>query len=193
MKLIVGLGNPGWRYVHNRHNAGFMCLGYFARRQGIKLDKKHGKARTGSGDVAGHRVVLVRPQTYMNLSGKSVSLLVKRFNISSDNLLVIHDDLDLSPGKIRIRLGSSSGGHKGIDSIITHLGSQDFHRIRVGIGRPALLEDSAKDKEAEIVAYVLSDFAPEEKDIMTRAIHEVSQAIICLLREGLTAATNKYN
>ena len=120
MKLIVGLGNPGRGYANNRHNVGFVCLNHFAKTQGIRFDKKQGKARIGIGEVAGSKVVLARPQTYMNLSGQSVSRLIKKFNINLDDLLVIHDDLDLPLGKIRIRYGSSSGGHKGIDSIISN-------------------------------------------------------------------------
>jgi len=193
MKLIVGLGNPGRIYARNRHNIGFMCLNHFAKTQGIRFDKKQGQARIGIGEVAGNKAIVARPQTHMNLSGESVSRLVKRFNISLNDLLVIHDDLDLPLGKIRIRHGRSSGGHKGIDSIITHLRSQDFSRISVGIGRPPTVEGSAEDKEAEIVAYVLSDFTPDEKEVVTQLIPKVSEAILCLLSEGLTAAMNKYN
>lgn len=193
MKLIVGLGNPGFLYARNRHNIGFICIRHLARTQGIRFDKTQGHARTGTGKIAGNRVVLARPQTYMNSSGESVSQLVKRLNIAPADLIVIHDDLDLPPGKIRIRLGGSSAGHKGIDSIIRHLGSQDFHRVRVGIGRPDISEDPSTDKEAAVVAYVLSDFTPEEKEIITKAIPEVSQAILCLLTEGLNITMNKYN
>jgi PTH1 family peptidyl-tRNA hydrolase len=193
MKLIAGLGNPGRIYTRNRHNIGFMCLSHLARTQGIRFDKKQGHARTGTGEIAGDKVLLARPQTYMNSSGESVSRLVKRLNITPADLIVIHDDLDLLPGKIRIRLGGSSGGHKGIDSIIAHLHSHDFYRVRVGIGRPALLGGSPRDKEAAVIDYVLSDFTPDEKKIIHRVIPEVGQAIICLLTEGLTAAMNKYN
>lgn len=193
MKLIVGLGNPGRGYANNRHNVGFVCLNHFARTEGIRFDKKQSKARIGIGEVTGSKVVLAKPQTYMNLSGQSVSRLIKKFNINLDDLLVIHDDLDLPLGKIRIRHGSSSGGHKGIDSIITELGSQDFLRLRVGIGRPIVTPGSTQISEAEIVAYVLSDFTSEEKQIITQVIPRVSEAILCLLSEGLAAATNKYN
>jgi len=192
MKLIVGLGNPGRGYANNRHNVGFVCLNHFARTQGIRFDKKQGKARIGIGEVAGSKVVLARPQTYMNLSGQSVSRLIKKFNINLDDLLVIHDDLDLPLGKIRIRHGSSSGGHKGIDSIISSLGNQDFSRLRVGIGRPTT-EDFAETSEADIVAYVLSNFTSEEKQIVVQVIPRVSEAIYCLLSQGLVAAMNKYN
>lgn len=193
MKLIVGLGNPGRIYAHNRHNIGFMCVSHFAKTQGIRFDKKQGQARTGIGEVAGSKLIVARPQTSMNLSGQSVSRLVKKFNISLNNLLVIHDDLDLPPGKIRIHQGGSSGGHKGIDSLITHLESQEFIRIRVGIGRPLTIEGSVKDKEAEIIDYVLSDFTPDEKKTITETIPKVSEAILYLLTEGPTAAMNKYN
>ena len=193
MKLIVGLGNSGQSYANNRHNVGFVCLNHFARRQGIRFDKKQCKARIGSGEVAGGEVVLARPQTYMNKSGQSVGLLVDKFNITPDNLLVIHDDLDLPLGKIRIRLGGSSAGHKGIGSIIAELGSQDFIRIRVGIGRPITIESTAGISETDIKAYVLSDFAPDERQAITQVIPTVGEAILCLLTEGLVVAMNKYN
>lgn len=193
MKLIVGLGNPGRIYARNRHNIGFMCLNHFAKTQRIRLAEKQGQARTGIGEVAGNKLLVARPQTGMNLSGQSVSRLVKKFKISLADLLVIHDDLDLPLSKIRISQGSSSGGHKGIDSIINQLGSTDFLRIRVGIGRPAIFEGSARDKEAEIIDYVLSDFTPDEMKTITQVIPKVSDAILCLLSEGLTAAMNKYN
>ena len=193
MKLIVGLGNPGRGYANNRHNAGFICLNHFARMQDIRFDKKQGKARIGTGEVAGSKVVVAKPQTYMNLSGRSVSLLVKKFNVSFDNLLVIHDDLDLPLGKIRIRQGGSAGGHKGVGSIITELDSQNFIRIRVGIGRPVKNEGFTELSEDDIIAYVLSDFTPDEKQAITQVIPMVSEAILCLLTEGLVAAMNKYN
>jgi PTH1 family peptidyl-tRNA hydrolase len=193
MKLIVGLGNPGRIYTHNRHNIGFMCVNHFAKAQGIRFDKKQGQARIGTGESAGNKLILARPQTGMNLSGQSVSRLVRKFYISLNDLLVINDDLDLPLGKIRISQGSGAGGHKGVDSIITHLGSADFLRIRIGIGRPATVEASDKYKEAEIINYVLSDFTPEEKKIIAQVISEVSQAILHLLTEGLTAAMNRYN
>jgi len=193
MKLIVGLGNPGRIYAHNRHNIGFMCVSHLAKTHGIRFDKKQGQARTGTGEVAGNKLIVARPQTHMNLSGESVSRLINKFNISLNDLIVIHDDLDLPLGKIRLSRGSGSGGHKGIDSIITHLGSQGFTRIRVGIGRPPIIEGSAEDRETDIVAYVLNDFTPEEKKVITELIPEVSEAILCLLNEGLTAVMNKYN
>ena len=193
MKLIVGLGNPGRIYAHNRHNIGFMCLSHFARTQGIRFDKKQGLARIGIGEVAKSEVVLARPQTYMNSSGQSVSRLIQKFNVTLNDLLVICDDLDLPLGKIRIRQGGGSGGHKGIDSIITELKSQDFSRLRVGIGRPTAVEGSTEISEADIVTYVLSDFTPNEKQAVTKVIPKVNEATLCLLTEGLIATMNKYN
>ena len=187
MKLIVGLGNPGRVYASSLHNLGFMCVNHFARTHGIRFDKKQGKARIGSGEVAGNEVVVARPQTYMNHSGQAVSRLVKKFNINLNDLLVIHDDLDLPLGKIRIRPGGSSAGHKGVESIIAELSSQDFPRIRVGIGRPAEISGT------DIVTYVLSDLPPEEKRTITHVLPKVTEAILCLLTEGLTVAMNKYN
>jgi len=193
MKLIVGLGNPGQGYANNRHNIGFVCLSYFARIQGIRFDKKQCKARIGLGEVAGSEVVLAKPQTYMNLSGRSVSLLVKKFNVSLNDLLIIHDDLDLPLGKMRIRQGGSSGGHKGIGSVITDLGSPNFIRIRVGIGRPIITEGVAEISEADIITYVLSDFTPHEKQAITQVMPSVSEAILCILTDGPVAAMNRYN
>jgi PTH1 family peptidyl-tRNA hydrolase len=191
MKLIIGLGNPGRSYSSNRHNIGFACLNHFARGQGIPFSKKQCRARTGSGEVDGNGVVLAKPQTYMNLSGHSASRLVKKLNLNPGDLIIIHDDLDLPLGKIRIRQGGSSGGHKGVESIIAELGSQDFIRIRVGIGRPP--GDAADASEADIINYVLSDFTPDERQTLNLVVPEVSQAILCLLTEGVEATMNKYN
>jgi PTH1 family peptidyl-tRNA hydrolase len=188
-KLIVGLGNPGRSYAANRHNIGFTCLRHFARAQGIKFNQKKGLARIGTGTVAGNKVVLARPQTFMNNSGQSVSRLLKSLRIKPQDLLVIHDDLDLPLAKIRISSGSGSGGHRGINSIIAELGTQEFTRIRVGIGRP----DKPAPTEDDIIAYVLSDFTPQERKTINQITPKVSQAILCLLTEGLTAAMNRFN
>lgn len=192
MKLIVGLGNPGRIYENNRHNIGFMCLNHLAKEHGIRFDHKEGKARTGYGKVGDEEVVLAKPQTYMNNSGDSVKRLLDKHKITPADLLVIHDDMDLPPGKIRIRPGSSSGGHKGASSIISYLGTQDFLRLRVGIGRPEA-EASSLFMEDEIIGYVLSDFTAEEKSVMSEVIRRVTAAIGCLLAEGLEQAMNGYN
>lgn len=190
MKLIIGLGNPGKEYFANRHNIGFLCLNYLARLYKISFDKKESKARTGRGIIAENEVVLAKPQTYMNASGQSVSLLMRRYNLGPENLIVIHDDIDLPLGKIRIRSSSSSGGHKGIQSIIDFLNSRDFVRIRVGIGRPDI---QAGNKEAEVIGYVLGNFSREEEDVVDNTIHLVSEAVVCLLTGGLVKAMNEFN
>jgi peptidyl-tRNA hydrolase, PTH1 family len=190
MKLIVGLGNPGKEYSANRHNIGFLCLNQFARKQHIALDNKQGNARIGSGLVEGIEVVLAKPQTYMNLSGNSVSSLMQRYRLNPEDLVVIHDDLDLPLGKIRIRSGNSAGGHNGIKSIIACLGTQDFTRIRVGISRPPL---EGEEKEQSIVEYVLGDFSEEDQPVIRDTISRVGDAVVCLITEGLTPAMNKFN
>jgi PTH1 family peptidyl-tRNA hydrolase len=189
MKLIVGLGNPGMAYTHNRHNIGFMCLSHFAKLYKISFDKKQGKARVGLGEIAGNEVILARPQTYMNVSGEAVSYLVNRYRIEMSDLIVIHDDLDLPLGKIRIRQGGRSAGHKGIGSIINSLESPDFIRIRIGIGRPG----EATDNGAEVIDFVLNDFTDAEAKIMTPIVSRVSESLLCLLTDGLAAAMNEYN
>jgi peptidyl-tRNA hydrolase, PTH1 family len=190
MMLVVGLGNPGKEYSANRHNIGFLCINQFARKQHIVLDKKQNNARTGTGSLAGIEVVLAKPQTYMNLSGQSVHGLLQRYRLTPEDLIVIHDDLDLPLGKIRIRRGSSAGGHNGIKSIIAFLGTQDFTRIRVGISRPPR---EGEEKEQSIVDYVLGDFSRDDQPVINDTIGRVGEAVVCLMTEGLTTAMNKFN
>jgi PTH1 family peptidyl-tRNA hydrolase len=193
MKLIIGLGNPGLFYANNRHNIGFMCVRNIGREYGIKVNKKQGQARTGSGEVDGQKVILARPQTYMNNSGEAVGPLLRRLKITPADLIIIHDDLDLPTGKIRIRFGGGSGGHKGIESIVDHTGSRDFYRIRVGIGRPPDTESTSPDKETAVIDHVLSGFTRDEKKIIKKVIPNVGLAVTCLLTEGLEAAMNRFN
>jgi peptidyl-tRNA hydrolase, PTH1 family len=190
MKLIVGLGNPGKEYSTNRHNIGFICLNHLARLHHISLDKKQGKARVGMGTIAGEPVILAKPQTYMNLSGVAVNHLMQKHGLGPDDLIVIHDDLDLPLGKIRIRRGGSAAGHNGIKSMIACLWNPDFIRIRIGISRP--LKDGETARET-IVDYVLGDFDPDDRIIIENTVKLVSDAVACLIAEGLNAAMNKYN
>jgi PTH1 family peptidyl-tRNA hydrolase len=188
MKLIVGLGNPGSRYSGTRHNIGFNCIGHFARRYGIKWDRKLANARTGRGFACGEDLVLARPQTYMNLSGSSVARLLHRFKLKPQELILIHDDLDLTFGRIRMRQGGGSGGHNGVSSIIDNLGGErDFIRLRFGIGRPA------SANEDDIVDYVLSPFPPDERTQLHDLVERAVDALCCLLEEGLEAAMNRFN
>lgn len=191
-KLIVGLGNPGPGYAGNRHNVGFMCVSHFAKSHSINFDRKKGNARVGEGAANGVRVVVARPQTYMNASGEAVAALFRRLRVGVDDLIVIHDDLDLPPGRMRIRKGGSSGGHNGVQSIIACVGSPDFTRIRVGIGHPRVPEGGRK-AETDVIGHVLSGFTPLEMDVIGHTIPRVTEALDCLLSEGLMAAMNRFN
>jgi len=192
MKLIVGLGNPGKTYAHNRHNAGFQCLNYFARLHSIRFDHRQCRARVGLAELKSEKLLLAKPGTFVNLSGNSVAGLVHKHKIPLSNLLVIYDDLDLPLGKIRLRQSGSSGGHKGMNSIILALGSEDFPRIRVGIGRPQAEEQSIINEDA-VVNYVLSDFSRQEEAILKSVIVKVSEAIDYFLTQGIEAAMSKFN
>jgi len=191
MKLIVGLGNPGKFYAHNRHNVGFWCLNHFARLHSIRFDHRQCRARVGIREMGGEKLLLAKPRIFVNLSGNAVSCLVHKRDIHLSDLLIIYDDLDLPLGKIRLRQSGGSGGHKGMNSIISALGSEDFPRIRVGIGRPQVEEQSIS--EDAIVNYVLSDFSPQEEKVIKPAIAMVSEAIDCFLSQGIEAAMSKFN
>lgn len=186
MKLIVGLGNPGKEYAESRHNIGFRCINKLARRYDISLTQRGSQSHFGTGEIEGKRVVLVKPRTFMNLSGTAVKLMKQRFKVLTDDIWVIHDDLDLPLGKVRISQGGGSGGHKGVDSIITDLGSRDFPRIKVGIGRPP-------EGSQDAVEYVLGHFTGDDRSIMENALKTVNEVIPCLLVEGIAMAMNKYN
>ena len=191
MRLVVGLGNPGKAYAQNRHNIGFQCLNHFARLHSIRLDQRQCRARVGIGKANGEKLLLARPGTFMNLSGNSVACLLRKHKIPLSDLLVIYDDLDLPLGKIRLRQSGSSGGHKGMNSIISALGSEAFPRIKVGIGRPQT--DRQSLSEDAIVNYVLSDFSRQEEAIIKPAIAKVAEAVDCFLSEGIETAMSKFN
>jgi PTH1 family peptidyl-tRNA hydrolase len=169
-----------------------MCIDQFARDNSLSFTRSNSQAKIVEGRTGGHDIILAKPQTFMNNSGESVGRLVRKFKVMTENLIVIHDDLDLPLGRIRIRLGGSSGGHKGINSIVEHIGNQDFIRVRVGIGRPNG-QETGKNGEDEVIDHVLGDFSAEEKAIMQEVIPCVSAALNSLLTAGLTEAMNKYN
>ena len=193
MKLIVGLGNPGKTYAHNRHNAGFRCLNYFARLHSIRFDRRQCRSKVGIGKVRREKLLLAKPRTFVNLSGDTVACLVRKHDIPLSNLLIIYDDLDLPLGKIRLRQSGGSGGHKGMNSIISALGSEDFPRIRVGIGRPPPQAEEQSISEDAVVNYVLSDFSPQEEAIIKPVIIKVAEAIDYFLIQGIEAAMSKFN
>jgi len=191
VKLIVGLGNPGKVYVQNRHNVGFRCLNYFARLHSIRFDHRQCRARIGLGEIGGEKLLLAKPRIFVNLSGRPVACLVRKHDIPLSDLLIIYDDLDLPLGRIRLRQSGGSGGHKGMTSIVSALGREDFPRIRLGIGRPQVEEQSIS--EDAIVNYVLSDFSPQEEKVIKPVIATVSEAIDCFLSQGIEAAMSKFN
>jgi len=193
LKLIVGLGNPGKAYAHNRHNIGFRCLNHLAKLHSIPVKKHQCQSQVGTGKISGIEVLLAKPKTFVNLSGEAVGRLMRKYSIRVNDLIVIYDDLDLPLGKLRLRPGGSAGGHKGINSIISALGSEDFPRIKVGIGRPTTEDGTAITDEDAIVGYVLSGFAPQEEAAIKPAIAAVAEAIHCVLTEGVVAAMNKFN
>jgi len=184
--LIVGLGNPGEAYAHTRHNAGFRCLEVLAGRHGLAFREKKGYARIARGEVAGRSVVLARPYTWMNRSGRSVAALCRWLRLPPERLLVIYDDLDLPPGTIRLRARGGAAGHKGMLSIIAALGTEDFPRLRLGIGRPA-------DPEVDPVDYVLQPLTPQEEEAWRPVLERAADAVECFLREGLAVAMDRFN
>ena len=185
MKLIVGLGNPGRQYAASRHNVGFMCVDHLARRWGISFSERRRYVVLGQGESEEEGVVLAKPRTFMNLSGEAVGYLLTRFCSGPGDLVVIYDDMDLPPGAIRLRPGGSSAGHRGVESIISTLGSQDFPRMRVGIGKP--------DDDTDPINYVLSPFAAQERKVIREVIPRVGDALECLLYDGIDAAMNRFN
>jgi len=193
LKLIVGLGNPGKAYARNRHNIGFRCLNHLAKLHSIQVKKHQCQSQVGVGRIASAEVLLAKPKTFVNLSGEAVGSLMRKYKIPVSDLIVIYDDLDLPLGKLRLRPGGSAGGHKGIKSIISALGSKDFCRIKVGIGRPTDEDGNPLSDEDVIVGYVLSDFTPEEDRAIKPAIATVAETVDCILTEGITAAMNKFN
>ncbi|MBA4495819.1 aminoacyl-tRNA hydrolase [Paenactinomyces guangxiensis] len=185
MKMIVGLGNPGIKYARTRHNIGFRVIDELSRQWGIPIQREKWKAEVGEGFVHGEKVVLLKPLTYMNLSGESVRPALEWLKIDIDDLCVIYDDLDLPPGQIRLRLKGSSGGHNGIKSIIYHLGTDQFKRIKIGIGRPPA--------GICVPDYVLSPFREEEQERVGEAAERAAEAVNHWVESGFLNAMNQYN
>ncbi|MDQ0163413.1 aminoacyl-tRNA hydrolase [Bacillus alveayuensis] len=185
MKVIVGLGNPGKQYDHTRHNVGFMVIDELAKRLNISLDRTKFKGVYGIFNHFAEKVILVKPLTYMNLSGECVRPLLDYYDIAVQDLVVIYDDLDLPVGKVRLRLKGSAGGHNGIKSLIQHLGTQDFKRIRIGIGRP--------NNGIKISDYVLSTFSLSEKEDINTAIIRSADACERWLQKPFLEVMNEFN
>lgn len=185
MKLIVGLGNPGKQYEQTRHNIGFIVIDKIADKLNIQLDQAKFKGLFGTGLVEGEKVLLLKPLTYMNLSGESIRAIMDYYQIETEDILVIYDDLDLPAGRIRLRQRGSAGGHNGIKSTIHHLGTQEFNRIRVGIGRPS--------NGMAITNYVLGRFAEEELGSIQEAAERSADACIEWIKKPFLQVMNTYN
>lgn len=176
MKLLVGLGNPGPRYEGTRHNVGFHVVDEVMRDVGGRFDRKKFSAEVGEIAVGGERVLVMKPQTFMNLSGESVGAACRFHKIAPRDVIVVHDELDLDPGTVRIKVGGGHGGHNGLKSLVSHLGSPDFIRIRVGIGRPTDGRD--------VVAWVLGGFGKDELEALPAALLQASRAARCVITEA---------
>ena len=183
--LIAGLGNPGRQYQHTRHNIGFMILDRLAERLGCAFSRLESKALVTKGDYQSHRLVLAKPQTFMNLSGQAIGALVKFYKVPLDRILVVYDDADLPLGTLRMRPSGGSAGQKGMGSILERLGTQDLPRLRFGIGRPPGRMPAS--------AYVLQDFGKDDLEFLPELLDRSVDAILAFVTDGLETAMNQYN
>ena len=181
--LVVGLGNPGDEYARTRHNVGFWCVDLVADRAGIRFNDKRQHAELGQGAISGVQLVLAKPRTFMNNSGIAAKYLMDRFAVKPDHLLVIIDDMDLPVGKMRLRAAGGSGGHNGLNSINAEVGTQEYPRLRVGVGRPS----------REAIGHVLGTFAPEEETALRETLQRAAEAVEACVEHGVEHAMNQYN
>ena len=185
MKIVVGLGNPGSKYARSRHNAGFRALDRLAGRHGLRFGEREYKSLVARGSIGGERVVLVKPQTYMNLSGEAVGRARRALRLEPPDVLVIYDEADLPLGRIRIRESGGAGGHNGVASIIAALGGKGFPRVRIGIGRPGVGKLPTD--------YLLDALEPDEVPAFDEAVERAADAVEAILGEGLRVAMNRFN
>ncbi len=184
--LIVGLGNPGKEYERTRHNAGYRALDILAAKLNCKVDKLKFQGFYGQVNYGGRKLFLLKPRTFMNLSGKSVLQLSAYFHIPPQRIVVLFDDISLEPGRLRVRSDGSAGGHNGIKSIIAELGSQDFPRVKIGVG-------AKPHAEQDLADWVLSSFSPSEEKALTSALERAADAALCVMDRGVPEAANRYN
>ena len=183
--LIVGLGNPGAKYAGTRHNAGFDALDWAARRWGIRVDRARFDALTGTGEAAGHKVLLLKPQTFMNLSGQAVGKAAAFYKVPAQNVIVLFDDISLAPGRLRLRKAGSAGGHNGVKCIISQIG-QEFPRVKIGVG-------AKPHPEYDLADWVLSRFTPDERKAMEARYDDVADALEMMMKGQFEAAQSRYN
>lgn len=186
--LVVFLGNPGPQYEKSRHNIGFMTAAAFEKANSVKLNRVKFNALTATCTIAGEKVLLMKPQTYMNLSGNSVGAAARFYKIPADSVLVVCDDMDMAVGKLRIRAKGSSGGHNGLKSIISALGTEEFPRIKIGIGSP----ENKREDEQSVVNWVLGGFSQSEAKLIAEACAKAAEAVPCVI-ENIDNAMSKYN
>ena len=184
--LIVGLGNPGQKYEHTRHNMGFLTVDLLAEKAGVKLNKVKFKSAFNILSFAGCKCLVMKPQTYMNLSGEAVREAVQFYKIPADHVLVIYDDISLPVGKLRVRPTGSAGGHNGIKNIIAHLGTQDFPRVKIGVGAP-------EGGGAEMVDWVIGAPSQAERKVLVESFEKAIQAAACIIEHGCQQAMNDFN
>lgn len=185
MYLIIGLGNPEEEYSKTRHNMGFNTINKLAQKYNIKITKTKYEGLYETGEIEGKKVILIKPQTYMNLSGNCVKQFVDFYKVEKENILVIYDDMDIEPGTIKIRKKGSAGGHNGMKSIIQMLGTEEFPRIRIGIGRP--------EHNGDEINYVIGTIPKEEIPKLEEGTEKAKEAIIEILKNGIDKAMNKFN
>lgn len=185
MYLVVGLGNPGPRYSLTRHNAGFIFLDYLAEGMGVKFAEKRSlEAQYAEGDFAGTKVYLLKPQTFMNLSGRSVSAFLRNTEVSPDKILVFHDEVEIPNGSLRIKLGGGDAGHNGLKSIRDSIGTGEFYRFRMGVGRPS-------NPKMDLAAYVLERYAKSEEELLMQQLEKTEECLATFIKEGLQKAQMK--
>ena len=182
MYAIVGLGNPGKEYENTRHNAGFQAVDFLSAKYNIDINRKKFKGEIGEGIIEGTKVILLKPLTYMNLSGESIRELTTFYKLSMDQVIVLYDDISLETGRLRLRGKGSAGGHNGIKSIISHLGD-DFPRVKIGVGAP----------KGDLVAHVLGRFSKEEEELVKKSVEAAGEAAVAIIKDGLQEAMNKFN
>ena len=185
MFLIAGLGNPGKEYENTRHNAGFMVLDALADKLGADISEKKHKALCGRAVIGGQKVILLKPQTYMNSSGESIRAAADYYKVDPEDILVVYDDISLAPGQLRIRAKGSAGGHNGIKSIIAHLGTQEFPRVRVGVGE--------KPPRMDLADYVLGHFSKAERELMSEGYDHAVTAVRMILSGRIGDAMSEFN
>ena len=188
--LVVGLGNPGSEYAATRHNAGFMVVDELARRFGVSIDHEKWQAHFVQLVLWGSKICLLKPDTFMNLSGKAVARYVDFYKVSPEQILVVHDDLDMEPGRVKLVAGGGAGGHNGIRSLVQYLGTKDFPRLKLGIGRPGKLNLYSG---MPVEKYVLAPFAPDEKILLEQRMDAIEKGLEYLVCDGIAKAMNLLN